>query len=112
MEWISAKEGLPIPSAEPKYVLVCARFNAVGVGHYVLNENMWAYTLLGGIPQYNNYVTHWMPLPKPPTDCKDKYLIASEVLAEFFQQRSGIGGIRKFEAWCEDYNNIRTNGLI
>lgn len=56
-EWISIKDKLP---KENMYVLVCLDTKHVSIDRYV---NKHGFKCFGW---YENSITHWMPLPKPP----------------------------------------------
>ena len=65
-EWISVKEKLP---EEPRhYVLCCGARGGMFVG-WVAREHFGKATAFvhGG---QGRYITHWMPLPDPPEECK------------------------------------------
>ena len=65
MEWISVKDRLP----QEKLFngLVCLENDAVLEAHYSNLSTKGFWSLLHGQFREDNKVTHWMPLPKPPT---------------------------------------------
>lgn len=58
MEWISVKERLPEKKDE---YLVFSEEGYISVEKYVGGEDIYCDSNDSG------YATHWMPLPKPPT---------------------------------------------
>lgn len=64
-EWISVKERLPEPY--PQRIVVVLRTGkivATHMGHDFVHGPFWS-----GVKNWFD-VTHWMPLPAPPTDAK------------------------------------------
>ena len=62
-EWISVKDRLPDPA---KYVLISQRRDGVCVGYLMNKYGTWWKTPDG--PVSTKDITHWMPLPAPPTE--------------------------------------------
>ena len=63
--WISIKDELPTTSEE-QYICYCTHENN---GELVIaliwDDGDWYETSKDNV-DWNNHVTHWMPLPKPP----------------------------------------------
>jgi len=68
-KWISVEDRLP--DTDINVIFICKRHNEICVGErdkYL--ENMWLDYLQidsDGDPMDEYEVTHWMPLPEPPT---------------------------------------------
>jgi len=63
MQWVSVKDGLP--EKEDTVLLWVGRFSEMYLGWYSLAYCEWVSTIGSNqIPQ--DWITHWMPLPKPP----------------------------------------------
>lgn len=64
MEWISVKDRLPEESGYYLYAArhpYCGLQNGIGVSYFMHKVKDWK--------KINKvYVTHWMPLPEPPTE--------------------------------------------
>jgi len=60
MQWVSVNERLPEPG---RNVLIFTKSGNVGEGNYIENDEWVQYRW--SVPSVK--VTHWMPLPEPPT---------------------------------------------
>jgi hypothetical protein len=63
-EWISVEDELP--NDESGYKVLVSANDIVGQWVEILNYNGKCWIVDGGV-EYPAIVTHWMPLPKPPT---------------------------------------------
>lgn len=69
-EWISVSERLPDAengAGESENVLIYDDLSGVGVGFYCHDENLWADQDGIELDPDLCVVTHWMPLPPPPS---------------------------------------------
>ena len=65
MEWISVKDRLPETSGEILlFTVVCS----VYIGHYKISRNLFTVYGIGKEELTDVEITHWMPLPEPPTE--------------------------------------------
>lgn len=67
MEWINVKDGLP----ESDVIVLITDLVSVSLGHVVRYKSGLAVFYSNSIRELESIpgkrVTHWMPLPKPPT---------------------------------------------
>lgn len=64
-EWISVKDRLP---ENEDRILVYDLHNDIEFGFFNMRDKKFKYFDENGYPYEFLYVTHWMPLPKPPKD--------------------------------------------
>jgi len=66
MKWISLKDRMPSPR---KTVFLCFQQNGkhhIEKGEYIPGYGLQAFDLLMDPEEYQEWITHWMPIPKPP----------------------------------------------
>lgn len=64
--WIKCSERMPDPG-EDAYVVHGTFYNVYGVFDYTMRNGAWIFESQNG-NDMTRHVTHWMPLPAPPTD--------------------------------------------
>jgi hypothetical protein len=72
--WISVNDRLPVQSSPEKRNFVIAWFNWKDGGKHWRSSHQFAersnghWRPIGGNGNFDEFVTHWMPLPEPPKD--------------------------------------------
>ncbi|EKT0320291.1 DUF551 domain-containing protein [Klebsiella pneumoniae] len=67
MKWIAVTENMPEPSGQ-FYLVIVNTEHGVGFSHYDRIDGFRGLTLSGGRQCLSFTVTHWMPLPKSPSE--------------------------------------------
>ena len=66
-EWISVKDRLPENNRNEDFIVFDNFFDTCNISTASFSDGNW-YDYLGDLHKYNDDITHWMPLPKPPSN--------------------------------------------
>ena len=64
MKWISVKDSLPAP--EVRVLAFDTHYNEIGIASFW----EWSDRFIFEEDEDDCNITHWMPLPDPPTECQ------------------------------------------